>query len=120
MITQRYFERDGGRTLFRIAINDTAVFDVLSTDGELERCRAFLRDELGRDVEKVRMGDFGPFDVILNRDTNSASVQIFICNPSIGAGFRGHQCVGVYLNRTDLLAALDESEAFVPGSSKER
>ncbi|HEV2270464.1 MAG TPA: hypothetical protein VGR92_13475 [Steroidobacteraceae bacterium] len=112
MITQRYFERDGGRVLFRIAVSETAVFDVLSTDGEMERCRSFLRGELGEDVTDVRMGDFGPFAVMLNRNLDGTSVQIFICNSGLSIGFHGEQCVGAYLEREDLLAALDESKPF--------
>lgn len=120
MITQRYFERDGGRTLFRFVVNDNAVFDVLSTDGELERCRSFLRGEAGESAQEVRMGEFGPFEVILNRGSDDVSVQIFICNAAISSGFSGEQCVGAYLKRADLLAALDESKPFVrkrPGNS---
>jgi hypothetical protein len=112
MITQRYFERDGKRTLFRFAVSDNAVFDVLTTDVDLERCRSFLRGELGAEVEDVRMGDFGPFDVILNRGADAESVQLFICAPQSSSAFSGEQCVGAYLARDDLLAALDESQPF--------
>lgn len=98
--------------MFRFAVNESAVFDVLSTDAELERCRRFLRGELSDDVQDVRMGDFGPFDVVLNRAANETGVQIFICNPQISSGFGGEQCVGAYLERSDLLAALDESKPF--------
>lgn len=120
MITQRYFERDGEKILFRFAVNDAAVFDVLTTGVELERCRAFLRQELNDDVEEVRMGGFGPFDVFLNRDTNVVSVQIFIYAPKVSDAFSGEQCVGAFLRRDDLLAALDESRPFARRSSEGR
>jgi len=109
MITQRYLERDGDRVLFRFAVNDTAVFDVLTTDVELERCRAFLRQELSDDVEEVRMGGFGPFDVILNRGADDVSMQILVSIPLNSSVFVGDQCVGAYLQRADLLEALDKA-----------
>jgi len=41
------------------------------------------------DVEKVRMGDFGHFDVILNRDNQQRQCPNIHLQSSIGAGFRG-------------------------------
>jgi len=53
MISQRYFERDADRVLFRFAVDEAAVFDVLSTDEELERCRQLLRGETARPSENI-------------------------------------------------------------------
>jgi len=109
MITQRYLERDGDRVLFRFAVNDDTVFDVLTTDVKLEQCRGFLRGDLNSDVGHVQMGEFGPFDVILNRAADPMKVQIWICIPLNSSVFSGDQCVGAYLQRGDLLKALNEA-----------
>ena len=107
MITQRYFERDGDKILWRVSVSDVAVFDILTSDQELDRCRELLRGSLGADVESVRMGTFGPFEVTLSLDADG-SAAFFIDGPNVGISFSGNQCAGAYLSRTEMLNALDE------------
>ena len=109
MITQRYFERDGERILFRIAVHDAAVFDILTTEEDLERCRRVLRLDSHRLPETTQMGTFGPFVVTLGVERDG-SANIFVEGPHIGAAFAGEmQVVGAHLSASDLLSALDES-----------
>jgi len=114
MISQRYFERDGDRILFRFVVSEAAVFDVLTDDVALAQCRQLLRGELGTDVDTVRMGSFGPFDltVSLGARTDRLSATVFICGPNVEPMFRGEQTAGAYLTRSELLEALDETERF--------
>jgi hypothetical protein len=110
MITQRYFERDGDRILFRIAVDETAVFDILTSDPELALCRDLLRGSLASDIDTVRIGTFGPFDVALSLDRDGQSVALFIDGPNVGSAFRGNQSAGAYLTRKGMLDALADAE----------
>jgi hypothetical protein len=112
MITQRYLERDGEKILFRVAIDDVAVFDILTSDPELARCRELLLGSLGADVESVRIGTFGPFEVTLRLDPDGKSATFFIDGPNVGSAFCGDQVAGAYLTRVEMLDALDQTKDF--------
>jgi hypothetical protein len=114
IISQRYFERDGDRILFRFVVSEAAVFDVLTDDVALDQCRQLLRGQLGTDVDTVRMGSFGPFDVTMSLGprTDKLSATVFICGPNVGLAFRGDQTAAAYLTRSQLLDALDETVLF--------
>jgi hypothetical protein len=111
MITQRYFERDGDRILWRIALDDSAVLDVLTSDVELAQCRELLHMKSHDGLPSVRMGKFGPFDVTMTL-RGDGSVTLFIDGPDLGPAFAGNQSVGAYIGWEEMLAALDETKNF--------
>jgi hypothetical protein len=113
MITQRYFERDGEKVLLRIAISETSVLDILTTDEDLARCRQLLLSTPLESTETIRMGSFGALNVTLTVSRDD-SATILIEGPNLGDAFRGDQVAGAYLDRVDLLRALDESTDFQP------
>lgn len=108
MLTERYFERQGSAVLFRIAVSDVAVLDVLMTDEDIDQCLQLLQSSLSGPAQTIRMGNFGSFDVNLTVWRDEAT--ILIAGPTLG--FQGEQAVGLYLQRADLLQALDESKEF--------
>ena len=108
MITERYFERAGNKVLFRIAIDDTVVLDILTSDADLARCRELLEGPGAGRMEWFRLGSFGPFDVTVNRHEDGSSASFFIDGPDLDNAFAGNQTAGVYLSVDDLRAALAE------------
>ena len=119
MITQRYFENGPLGILFRIAIDNSAVIDVLTTADALSACRAFLSDSEANSLESVRLGSFGPFEVTMGLSAEDATVTLFIDGPELGSQYRGDQSVGIYIERDEMLRALDENSKFPdPGSSE--
>ena len=119
MITQRYFEHGPLGILFRIAIDDRAVIDVLTTADALSACREFLSDSESNSLESVRLGSFGPFEVTMGLSADDATVTLFIDGPELGNQYRGDQSVGVYIDRDEMLRALDETSEFPDPGSKE-
>ena len=77
MITQRYFERHGKTVLYRLAVSQTAVFDIVTTDEDLDHCRRLLPSVASGPSQTVRMGSFGLFEVTLtvSRD-DGATIMI--------------------------------------------
>ena len=106
MITESYAERSGDDVLFRLAVDGSAVLDVLTDDATLAACREMLRGSAGR-MEEIRLGSFGPFHVTVATNALDSTVSIFVDGPTLDDRFRGGQAAGVYVRREDLLNVLD-------------
>jgi hypothetical protein len=109
MSTQFPPARADGSILFRVNAGDTLVFDVMSTETELEDCRNFLRGVSAATADRVRMGLFGPSEVLLTRGTDDWSVGVCVCAVTDSEGGRVEQRISASLRRADLL------KAFTPG-----
>ena len=105
-ITQHYIERDGNRFLFRFAVEDAAVLDVLTDQPSLERVRELLLNAPMRGLTEAPFGTFGPFTVTVST-TNEQDVAIAVDGPDLGNTFQGNQAVVFYVTRAELLKALE-------------
>jgi hypothetical protein len=104
---------------FRFTAGDTLVFDVLSTEAELEECRNFLRGVSVATTGRVRMGLFGPFEVLLTRGTDDWSVGVCVCAVTDREGGGEEQRISANLRRADLLKAFTPSTSLQPRSIAE-
>jgi hypothetical protein len=108
VITQSSLEQAGDRLLLRLAVDDTAVLDVLTDAPTLSSARAAIEHAPERGLTEHRLGSFGPFDVTLST-TDDRRVALAVDGPDLGNVFRGNQAIVFYAGREEILKALRAS-----------
>jgi hypothetical protein len=106
MLMQHHTARADGSVLFQFTAGALA-FDVLSTPAELERCCTFLKDASAATSDRISMGLFGPFEVLVIRGTDDWSVRVQVCTTTGEVGQQG-QCISADIRRVVLLKALTQ------------
>jgi hypothetical protein len=114
MITPHQGLRADGTILFRFTAGALA-FDVLSTVAELERCRAFLDD--AATAGRMKLGVFGPLEVLVIRGTDDWSVRVQVSTTSGEDGGQEGQCISADIRRVVLLKAV--AQAISPPAAAE-
>lgn len=106
MPLDRHVEIEGDRILWRILVNDTVALDVLTTATTLARAHSILRNARGRDSVEEPLGTFGPFLITMSSTSEERRIALALDGPELGSAFSGNQAVVVYVDRNDVLAAL--------------
>lgn len=116
MLIQSHAARADGRVLLRVAAGEAALLDVQCSDEDLERCRAFLKGASGSRSDQVRMGSFGPLEVVLARGADDWSVRIFIRAAASDGEAGGDQYVSIQPGRAELLGMIGQPRPSQPVS----
>lgn len=84
-------------------------FDVLTTPAELERCCTFLGDFSAAAGERtMRIGLFGPYQVLLVRGTDDWNVRVRVCATTGDDSAQSGQCISADIRRAVLLQTLTQ------------
>jgi hypothetical protein len=115
MITPPQAIRADGTIPFRFTAGALA-FDVRSTAAELERCRAFLEE--AATVGRMKLGAFGPCEVLVIRGTDDWSVRVQVSTTSGEESDPEGQCISADIRRVVLLKAVAQVISPPPAAAE--